>query len=514
MQRARTVGLALGLLLAGTLTAGVSPAGASWANGHCYRNPPVEDHHCYAVSEWYMHGGEQVAGMVDEVDTQYSSVPGWKSGDFVSQEGWARFGSNSWIETGQISGYPWGSGTEYPFMAEYRNGEEYYFYQYTTPVSLNEFHNYWTVDPSDNGMWCVYWFEQTYAEALAHGPVHCSRGNPAYSKWLEAGEEAGANTEPASDGADVVSSGWPPPYQPWHPWNFAENTFDPGMCGGPDAYWNSYPGSIEFGAGVGVCGPGVAMTTTANVSPAAQEPSYVAPTGPELLLEGVRAVALKEAELSGVPSPSGMTATRSTFAAAQGVMQPGAPITGPSEAWLESSAYLVVMHGNFTAHRSIPRGSEAPKGTVMSLILDSHTGRVEGESIGSVTPNPGQLDAARQLSASPTAEVASNNGTIVGRVYENGSPPPKRGIQPPPPHVAVGFPVLAFSAAPQGLQITNIVARTITRRDGSFRLSLKPGHYWIAAKKKLPGGFLCGGSQPVTVRARHRTRVILGCGKV
>jgi hypothetical protein len=155
----------------------------------------------------------------------------------------------------------------------------------------------------------------------------------------------------------------------------------------------------------------------------------------------------------------------------------------------------------------------------MSLILDSHTGRVEGESIGSVTPNPGQLDAARQLSASPTAEVASNNGIIVGRVYAGGGrllrKRDARGRREQQrAHPAVGFPVLAFSAAPQGLQITNIVARTITRRDGSFRLSLKPGHYWIAAKKKLPGGFLCGGSQPVTVRARHRTRVNLGCGKI
>jgi hypothetical protein len=155
---------------------------------------------------------------------------------------------------------------------------------------------------------------------------------------------------------------------------------------------------------------------------------------------------------------------------------------------------------------------------VMSLILDSHTERVEGESIGSVTPNLGQLGAALQLSAS-TAEVASNNGTIVGRVYAGGGrllrKRDARGRREQQrAHPAVGFPVLAFSAAPQGLQITNIVARTITRRDGSFRLSLKPGHYWIAAKKKLPGGFLCGGSQPVTVRARHRTRVNLGCGKV
>jgi hypothetical protein len=190
----------------------------------------------------------------------------------------------------------------------------------------------------------------------------------------------------------------------------------------------------------------------------------------------------------------------------------------PQRARTVGLALGLLLAGTLTTG-ALPAGASWAKGKcyrsppVMSLILDSHTGRVEGESIGSVTPNPGQLDAARQLSASPTAEVASNNGIIVGRVYENGSPPPKRGRQPPPPRVAVGFPVLAFSAAPQGLQITNIVARTITRRDGSFRLSLKPGHYWIAAKKKLPGGFLCG-SQPVTVRARHRTRVNLVCGKI
>jgi hypothetical protein len=517
MQRARTVGLALGFLLAGTLTAGVSAADASWANGQCKQEPPID--HCYAQSEWKMNSSEQVAGMVDEVDTQYTSVPGWKSGDFVTQESWVGLAPNPetyWIETGQISGI-WGTGTEYPFMEEWRAGERYYEYIYTTPVSLNTFHNYWTVDPSGNGMWCVYWFEQTYAEALAHGPVHCSWGNPAYSKDLVAGEEAAANIEPASDGADIVSSGWPPPSQPWHPWRFAENYFDPGMCGGPDAYWGAYPGSIEFGAGVGVCG---AKAMTANVSPAAQEPSYVAPTGPELSLEGVRVAALKEAELSGVPSPADMTATRSTFAAAQGVMQPGAPITGPSEAWLESSAYLVVMHGNFTAHRSIPRGSRVPKGTVMSLIVDSHTGRVEGTSIGSTTPNPAQLGTVHQLSASsPTAEVASNHGTIVGRVYQEGSRPPiggKRPRRPPPPPVAVGFPVLVASTPPRGFQITNIVARAVTRKDGSFRISLKPGHYWIAARKKFPGGLtglLCQ-STHVTVRARHRTRVNLVCGKI
>lgn len=95
----------------------VSGAAAAWGpNGECYRSAE-ETHHCYAISEWYMEGTEKVTGAVVPAKGEISSVSGWESGDFTTEELWVLFrGHKGWIETGQGGGYPYPSGQIHPSL--------------------------------------------------------------------------------------------------------------------------------------------------------------------------------------------------------------------------------------------------------------------------------------------------------------------------------------------------------------------------------------------------------------
>ena len=78
-------------------------ASASWGNGECYLN---EEHHCYAITEWAMMGGnESVMGATFVPDTTSIAVPEFAAGAFVTNEGWVNFSSGGWMEAGQIAGY-------------------------------------------------------------------------------------------------------------------------------------------------------------------------------------------------------------------------------------------------------------------------------------------------------------------------------------------------------------------------------------------------------------------------
>ena len=45
------------------------------------------------------------------------------------------------------------------------------------------------------------------------------------------------------------------------------------------------------------------------------------------------------------------------------------------------------MRGHFTANHG-PRGAKAPKGTVLELVIDAHTGAIEVRSLYSRVPVP------------------------------------------------------------------------------------------------------------------------------
>jgi hypothetical protein len=132
-------------------------------------------------------------------------------------------------------------------------------------------------------------------------------------------------------------------------------------------------------------------------STSASEPaqSEVAPTAATLQQE-----ALTVAGDSGDPDPTAIEETSGTLGQAAMLLDPqdgqaGVPqITDPrtGRPWSESPAYVITMHGQFTPNVPHPKGTLAPTGTVLNLIIDAKSGFVEGRSVGSSALNLSQIN--------------------------------------------------------------------------------------------------------------------------
>ncbi len=221
---------ALGVLIAAGLAAATS-ASARWGP---YENcsalvTEYVDHHCYAIEELAMAGypTEYVSGGVAYMDTTYMDVPGWASGDFVSNEEWVSF-NPGWIESGQIGGDGYDCCSVHPFFAATTGGIEKGFYFYESPgtVPLNQYNHYIVSDPQPRGTWRVYW---GCCEVKAYGYHEF----PTWSNELQAGFEGGAAEQPYNWGRDEVASIVPPsdawaPYETAYRHSVAQRS--PGMC--------------------------------------------------------------------------------------------------------------------------------------------------------------------------------------------------------------------------------------------------------------------------------------------
>jgi hypothetical protein len=136
--------------------------------------------------------------------------------------------------------------------------------------------------------------------------------------------------------------------------------------------------------------PTASSLTTSNV--------YTPPSGPELTTEQVREIAVSQALVNGESNPTDVTAVNGTLQEALRAMDPSMGSPG-DEAEMNSSAKLVVMHGHFTlAAAQVPHGHTAPTGSVMTLIVDAHTGFIEGRSIGEEVPSETQLERPVSIS--------------------------------------------------------------------------------------------------------------------
>lgn len=101
----------------------------------------------------------------------------------------------------------------------------------------------------------------------------------------------------------------------------------------------------------------------------------------------MQAIATKEATANQDPGPTSIATVESTLRSALAVGEPHAtwpinPNVGEA-AWLNSMVYLVVMKGNFVlTNAPVPAGDSEPAGPEMYLIIDAHTGHVEGMGLG------------------------------------------------------------------------------------------------------------------------------------
>jgi hypothetical protein len=152
------------------------------------------------------------------------------------------------------------------------------------------------------------------------------------------------------------------------------------------------------------------------------------------------------------------------------------------------------MHGHFAWNGPLPKKSKTPEGTTLSLIIDSHTGFIEGRSLGNPTPNLAAVGTVNQLTASTTAVAASaRSAVITGKVT---------GAT----NVLAG-PAGSIVRTNNGSKMTKVIAHAKARKDGSYTLVVRPGTYVIDAEGPPGHVFGFGAARTVTVNAHERVHV-------
>jgi hypothetical protein len=217
-------------------------AHASWP---CYRSKE-ENHHCYALAQWHMVGcpKECVEGGVADISTEIVEVPGWASGDFVTNEMWvSNHTSPAWVESGQIAGAEYSCCGMHPFFAAMAENEKFYFYEQPGEIGQKQYNDYVIQDLGHLGTWSIYWGKENngWVEEHQYGSLW------SYADELEAGFEGGANTQPNNEGSQALASVYG---NAWHPWEggYATTKYysTPGalFCIAP--WQNSWPGNAKY----------------------------------------------------------------------------------------------------------------------------------------------------------------------------------------------------------------------------------------------------------------------------
>jgi hypothetical protein len=270
--------------------------------------------------------------------------------------------------------------------------------------------------------------------------------------------------------------------------------------------------SITGPAGLGITqAVKAAPQTSSSSSEISTNPfsTYAPPSGPERSISNILAIAMEESQRDAVPAPTDVTVEKGTLRAAAMAVSPEAsfPISpgGGQEAWLNSTVALVTMHGDFVLNNvPIPAGAPTPRGPVLDLIIDNHTGEVEERSLPVNPPNLQQLEAVSP--ELPKAVVASARGVIAGHVYLGGGPALGRGQKPRKvgaPHYRV-----VVTQATGSIATASVVAETTTKEDGSFAIRIKPGRYQVAGQ--FSSGQFCF-ARNVIVRSGKPTKMALEC---
>jgi hypothetical protein len=150
------------------------------------------------------------------------------------------------------------------------------------------------------------------------------------------------------------------------------------------------------------------LPSEAELNRDANPPAKPVPTGPELSLEEVRAIATRQARfaLVGGSTPATMSVTRGKLGTAQEVLSSEGSARKPTRRFSSPDrrfpVFVVVMHGEFHSTGSLPRGEKASRYRVLTLVIDAHTGFVTIEDLGPNTPDVEKIG--------PTTELRSAKG--------------------------------------------------------------------------------------------------------
>lgn len=130
--------------------------------------------------------------------------------------------------------------------------------------------------------------------------------------------------------------------------------------------------------------------------------AYTPPAGPLLSDSQLATIAYREAALANEPSPASVRAVDTTLKSAEEI-QPNVVMPAsstPSVVAMEGSAVVViVMHGSFTlTNARVPLGSPPPTGSVLTIVVDAHTGQLETRAVDNEEPpHISALGSTREL---------------------------------------------------------------------------------------------------------------------
>jgi hypothetical protein len=267
---------------------------------------------------------------------------------------------------------------------------------------------------------------------------------------------------------------------------------------------------------------GHGRATAQTVTPAPTDPGplagYHVPTGPELEPVALaRSTASTYARAAGVNGELKVSVVHTTFALAQAITEGKATseaATGPTSAgiaeWRATPVDVIVMEGTtpdtvFRPNVPHPPGQEPPSGAVLTMILDSHDGSVEGRTLAPSAPSLSALGAVASTSLMPltVAQIASGKashshpaptpGTLTGKLYFG-------------TRLAKGWQILLSGrgAAPEGRTV--VAAKTSAK--GTFTIRLDEGRYVISARR--PNGKRCA-VRKTSISRMETHHIVLRC---
>ncbi|MFI4977205.1 MAG: hypothetical protein ACHQC8_00785 [Solirubrobacterales bacterium] len=254
------------------------------------------------------------------------------------------------------------------------------------------------------------------------------------------------------------------------------------------------------------------LSAASSPAPAKAFASVLIPSGPELSVTRVEEIAQTQAGQAGDVGPS-MSLGKGTLEQAMRSIDPSTtfPEAGTStetgaqiRKMLSEPVALVVMQGQFTlTNARVRKGAPPPTGSVLDLVVDSHTGAVVGRALPIRQEVPIQEGGAL-VSAVSRGRIAVHSvmGVISGRLLVGGGPLRRGG-----PAVTGGshWRVTVSHGS-------RVVAKLVTNRKGAFAVHVPAGSYTVAGL--LPAGTPCGipqATKHVVVRAGKKTEVQLTC---
>jgi len=238
--------------------------------------------------------------------------------------------------------------------------------------------------------------------------------------------------------------------------------------------------------------------------------NYRQPTGPELTPQEAAEKAVQRVlTLERPSSPSARSLASGEVSvevahsnlgvvrAVENGLQPAEAVTTGTDIeqseLLRSAAYLVKIVGQFSPMVPIPHKATAPRGSVMWLTLDAHTGFMLGLQLGGA-PNIAALGPVARFSFGVGSETATaaepldqRRGLLIGTVYRFGNP-------------VKGWRIVVVSGRTRDSSRSAIT--------GSFAFHLLPGTYSVTALG--PRRTLCA-RRTVRIFRRHNSYIALRC---